>query len=162
MVAKDQNGCGATQHHPDVLQAVRGVQGVVNDEKTRASSKTQIPQAPAKPPKSDGLDTKTGSSIHEPQRIVGASAGDEPGAAPAWPVGFYESGCQVKTLLLSREEGIFLRHPVPARSSTNSLQSAARLIDCIGRLRDHVSCVLSRSLIAPLSSVMAIANHGSI
>jgi hypothetical protein len=77
-------------------------------------------------------------------------------------VGFYKRGCQVKTLLLSREGGIFFGHPAPARSSTNSLRSAARLSECIGHLRDHVSCVLSRGIIAPLSSVMAIANHGSI
>jgi hypothetical protein len=29
----------------------------------------------------------------------------------ALPVGFYKRGCQVKTLLLSREEGIFFGHP---------------------------------------------------
>jgi len=27
------------------------------------------------------------------------------------PVGFYKRGCQVKTLLLSREEGMFFGHP---------------------------------------------------
>jgi len=71
------------RHHADVLQAVREVLGAVNEEKAKASSKIQIPQAPAKPSESSGLDSKTGSSIHEPQGIVGASAGDEPGAAPA-------------------------------------------------------------------------------
>ena len=77
------------------------------------------------------------------------------------PAGFYKRGCQVKTLLLSREGDVF-RTSSPARSSTNSLRSAARLTECIGHLRDHVSYVLSRGIIAPLSSVMAIANHGSI
>ena len=66
-----------------MLQAVREVLGVVNEEKTRASSKMQIPQTPAEPLESSGLDSNTGSSIHEPERIAGAAAGDESGAVPA-------------------------------------------------------------------------------
>jgi hypothetical protein len=71
------------RHHPDVLQAVREVLGVVNEEKARASSKMQIPQTPAEPLESSGLASNTGSSIHEPERIAGAAAGDESGAVPA-------------------------------------------------------------------------------
>jgi hypothetical protein len=78
------------------------------------------------------------------------------------PVGFYKRGCQVKTLLLSREEGIFFGHP--AQLAAPRTLSGARLAspnasDICGIM---FLCVLSRGLIAPLSSVMAIANHGSI
>jgi hypothetical protein len=75
---------------------------------------------------------------------------------------FYKRGCQVKTLLLSREEGIFFGHP--AQLAAPRTLSGARLAspnasDICGIM---FLCVLSRGLIAPLSSVMAIANHGSI
>jgi hypothetical protein len=71
------------RHHPDVLQAVREVLGVVDEEKARASSKAQVPQTPAEPLESSGLDSNTGSSNHEPEIIAGAAVGDESGAVPA-------------------------------------------------------------------------------
>lgn len=71
------------KHHPDMLQAVRDVLEAVNEEKAKASSKIQVSQALAKTPESAVLDNNTGSSIHEPQRIAGAAAGDEAGTAPA-------------------------------------------------------------------------------
>jgi hypothetical protein len=43
----------------------------------------------------------------------------------ALPVGFYKRGCQVKTLLLSREEGMFFGHP--AQFAAPRTLSGARL-----------------------------------
>lgn len=45
------------------------------------------------------------------------------------PVGFYKRGCQVKTLLLSREEGIFFGHP--AQLAAPRTLSEARLASLI-------------------------------
>jgi len=83
------------------------------------------------------------------------------GATCTLAVGFYKRGCQVKTLLLSREEGIFFGHP--AQLAAPRTLSGARLVSPnASDICGIIFCVLSHGFIAPLSSVMAIANHGSI
>jgi hypothetical protein len=78
------------------------------------------------------------------------------------PVGFYKRGCQVKILFLFREEGMFFRHPAPIRSCTNPGRGAVGRTDFAGGMQSHELMRSSRGLIAPSSSVLAIANHGSI
>src|SRR5487761_1324489 len=45
------------------------------------------------------------------------------------PIGFYKRGCQVKTLFLIREEGMFFRHP--ALSAAAQILARARLAEPI-------------------------------
>src|SRR5271170_2065923 len=75
------------------------------------------------------------------------------------PVGFYEKGMSSKNTLPLPRGGMFFRHPAPIRGCTNPGRGAAGRTDFAGGLRSHKLMPSSRGLIAPLSSVMAIANH---